>query len=106
MTMHRDVRNVLERALTVKGLMEILECLNPDAHVLFTCDYGDHSHTMQALPVENVKEELTARLKASAYSQSDVALRDEDEDEDEDEEDGRADQDEDTDNAEKVVILS
>ena len=102
MTMHRDVRNVLERALTVKGLMEILECLNPDAHVLFTCDYGDHSHTMQALPVENIKEELTARLKNSAYSQSNVALRDEDEDE----EDGRADQDEDTDNAEKVVILS
>ena len=80
MGMNGTVRYTLEKALTVKDLLEILEDMNPDARVLFACDYGDHSHTTQALPVESADAKPVSRLKASAYSQSEVALRDEYED--------------------------
>jgi len=77
-----------KQALTVRDLIEELEALNPDAKVVFACDYGDHCHTQQALPVTNVRViEDDEYLSESAYSQSGMALRERDEDDDEDTED-------------------
>jgi hypothetical protein len=73
----RELRN----ALTVKQLIETLEGEDPDAIVVFACDYGDHSHTQQALPVESA-EMLYDKIRESAYSQSGLAICDEDEDDD------------------------
>lgn len=39
------------RTLTVRQLMEVLENEEPTTKVIVTCDYGDHSHTDQALPL-------------------------------------------------------
>ena len=61
-----------------------------DALVVFGCDYGDHSHTIQLLPVTEVtKVEEDEYVDWSAYSHSEVSLekkRDDDYDDDEVEE--------------------
>lgn len=70
---HRTVRN----ALTVEELRGALEDMRPDALVLFVCDYGDHSHTMQALPVAEVEDVAGEEvLVESPYSQSGAAIAD------------------------------
>jgi len=64
-------------ALTVEQLIEALQDQNPDSVVVFACDYGDHCHTKQALPVESV-EKLYDQIKESGYSQSGLAICEED----------------------------
>lgn len=65
----------LRNALTVAQLIEALQECNPEAKVVFTCDYGDHCHTQQALPLEEVRDlDFCERLENSAYSQSGLAL--------------------------------
>jgi hypothetical protein len=71
----------LQNALTVRQLIETLEGEDPNAVVVFACDYGDRSHTQQAIPVESA-EKLYSQIRESAYSQSGLAVCDED-DEDE-----------------------
>ena len=66
--------HVLERALTVRHLIEELENQDPDARVLFVCDYGDYHHTQQALTVSSSEEYDTSNLRTSAYSHSGIAL--------------------------------
>jgi hypothetical protein len=95
----------LRNAMTVQDLINAIEDCPRDAKVLFTCDYGDYSHTQQALPVEdaNILDERQ-RLVESAYSHSDMAVEsiDEDDDYDEDEDDDENDQEYEAPN---VVIL-
>ena len=76
--MTHKIENVLDKALTVSDLIEELQSMDPDAKVLFACDYGDISHTVQVLPVETIDEgdEDTERLEETCYSNSGVMLVD------------------------------
>jgi len=61
--------------LTVGQLIERLQELPEDATVLFVCDYGDHHHTAQVLPVADAIEMGDEEyLTESAYSRSGMAL--------------------------------
>jgi hypothetical protein len=71
-----SVENNLCRGLTVAQLIEELQEMEPDAVVLFTCDYGDHCHTRQALPIESVEASEQRRLSKSGYSHSGIAFKD------------------------------
>lgn len=70
-----DVANMIKRAMTVDDLIGELKDMDPNSVVVFTCDYGDHCHTTQALPVRRV-ENLTCDdyLANSGYSLSRVSL--------------------------------
>ena len=63
-------------SLTVQELIEELQTMPADAHVVFESDYGDICHTQQALPVMDVAELIDGmeRLEKSAYSRSGVAI--------------------------------
>lgn len=74
------VTRELNRAMTVGDLIAELEGLPEDTPVLFCCDYGDHCHTTQALPVKQIEVVQASRLGESGYSQSGIALSREDED--------------------------
>jgi hypothetical protein len=71
----------LDSALTVAHLIAELESLPPDAPVVFVCDYGDHCHTQQVLPVTVVESMPPAGVGESGYSHSGIALRKIDENE-------------------------
>lgn len=79
--MKREVNSVVGNALTAAELIERLQEMDPESPVFFVCDYGDYSHTQQALPVEDVETANRKRLNESAYSQSGVSLIEDDEDE-------------------------
>lgn len=68
------------RTITVAELTELLQDQEPTAKVVFAADYGDHCHTMQALPLRGDIEEVT--VAESGYSTSGFAIVDEDEDDD------------------------
>lgn len=71
------------RTITVARLQEILEGEKPDALVIFSTDYGDYSHTPQALPLRGDTEEV--KVQKSAYSNSGYSVvTEEDEDFEED----------------------
>jgi len=63
--MDRDVSYKMKQALTVSQLMEQLERMDPDAKVVFVCDYGDYHHTQQALPVLEVDETDTPTTRTN-----------------------------------------
>ena len=79
--MGREINHVLEQCLTTRRLIEGLLSLDPgmdgkggDNRVLFSCDYGDHHHTQQTLPVDALDVYTTNELCESGYSQSGVAM--------------------------------
>jgi hypothetical protein len=74
------VTRELNSAMTVADLIAELEGLPEDTRVLFCCDYGDHCHTTQALPVRGIEVVSASRLGESGYSQSGIALSREEED--------------------------
>lgn len=79
----------LGNAMTVADLIDELSHMDPAALVVFQSDYGDYTHTQQVTPVGNADEydPDVQRLYDSAYSNSEVAVKDLDEDdEDEDRE--------------------
>lgn len=76
----REVENKIDEAMTVAELIEHLQELDQEAHVLFTCNYGDFHRTEQALPVSDVNPVATSQITDSAYSRSGLALVDDDED--------------------------
>ena len=65
-----------DMAIKVKDLMAILKDENPDAHVVFRCDYGDIGHTQQALCIAHVNNTSSEGLEETAYSSSGIALTD------------------------------
>lgn len=69
------------RSITVRELIDLLKDEDEGALVIFSCDYGDHSHTEQALGLRGECEEVT--ITKSAYSHSGFAVAESD-DEDED----------------------
>jgi hypothetical protein len=79
--------HILERTITVQQLIDELENQDPDARVLFVCNYGDYHNTQQALTLDNSEEYDTSDLRTSAYSQSGLALIEESGEPDEEQED-------------------
>lgn len=77
--MNRNHRNF--KTLTVAELIERLEDMDPEARVVFTCDYGDYHHTAQALPIVDDIEQ-SGKIEESAYSHSGFALVEDDGSED------------------------
>lgn len=75
-TKQAEITRKLRGALTVAELIEHLEGCNPEALVLFACDYGDYHHTQQALLVREVTdpENDGQMLVTSAYSHSGLAV--------------------------------
>ena len=70
------IEHKLRNALTVADLIESLQAIeDQDAVVVFGCDYGDHGHTEQALPV-TVVEELSHEesISESTYSNSGLSI--------------------------------
>ena len=84
--MDAKVTRALRGALTVGELIAELQRLPADSVPVFVCDYGDYSHTQQALPIRQVTDPAEERysLRASAYSQSGVALAEPPEPDDDD----------------------
>ncbi len=74
----KRIERLLEETMTASQLIEELQNMDPDAPVFFTADYGDHSHTMQALAVAEVESTASAALVESAYSRSGVAYKGDD----------------------------
>jgi hypothetical protein len=80
MSMHYEVKQAVENAMTVGQLREILDGLEDSVPVMFACDYGDYHHTTQALPLESGEIMSQGQLRSSAYSHSKVSLAKYDED--------------------------
>jgi len=93
------VLRLIRRGITAQELREELAECDPNAIVVFACDYGDICHTKQALPISRVEELDENALYESAYSNSGVAVVD-DEDDDDDEDTRKK-----LDNPKPVVIL-
>ena len=74
-----QIADELQNAMTAAQLIERLQECDPDAPVLFTCNYGDYGRTMQALPIAEIDEYLSTDISASAYSHSGMAFQDEEE---------------------------
>ena len=72
--MNQEVEHVLEQSHTVRQLIEVLQGLDQDARILFTCNYGDYHRTQQALPITEVEEYQSTDLTDSGYSQSGIAF--------------------------------
>ncbi len=72
------------KSITVAELIEILQDQDPEARVMFACDYGDHHHTKQVLTIDGELEPLL--IEESGYSQSGWAVVEDDGDEDRDDE--------------------
>ena len=67
---------ILERGMTVAELIEALQEQSPTSRVVFASDYGDISHTMQALVVSHVDAVDYGDISESAYSQSGLSVSD------------------------------
>jgi hypothetical protein len=67
----------LRDVLTVEDLIEELQGMDQKARVIFACDFGDHAHTEQALPVMSVEPIFAGEhaLYDTAYSESGVGIR-------------------------------
>ena len=74
------------RTITVARLIKLLEGESPDAHVIFSANYGDYARTEQALPLKGEIDTVT--IGKSAYSNSGFAITEPDELSDGPDEDG------------------
>ena len=74
--MTHKIEHVLEQSYTVRNLLEELETLDPEARVLFACNYGDYHSTQQVLPIAEITEHESDVLHESGYSQSGIAFTD------------------------------
>lgn len=73
--MTKTIQRKLANALTVAELIEELKAFPDDCKVIFGCDYGDHCHIEQALPVSAVDSiDDFEHLVESGYSRSGVAV--------------------------------
>lgn len=70
------IQRKLQRYLTVGDLRAALDGLPDDAIPVFQSDYGDHSHTQQALPILGVEPLRDGYLYETAYSNSGIGIRD------------------------------
>lgn len=63
-----------------EAIFKLKDC-DPDAILMFACDYGDRGHTIQTLFVEDIEEYDINVIRESAYSKSGLALEEDDVDE-------------------------
>lgn len=75
-----NIERVLEHAIKVSDLIDLLKDCDPEARVLFACNYGDYHNTQQALPVDSPEEMDSDELYETAYSHSGIALAEHEED--------------------------
>lgn len=88
-TQAKQMERFLTRNKTVAQLIEELQNLPQDAIVVFQSDYGDYTHTQQALPIKDVDLiPASALYPNDGYSRSGVAIRDDQDDEDREEAEG------------------
>lgn len=73
-------------SITVRDLTERLLEEDPDAQVVFACDFGDIGHTQQVFFVHGDLDEQ--ELEQSGYADSGWAIRTDDDKDDEDDEKG------------------
>ena len=81
----RKITRLLENTMTVAELIEELGNYSPEAKVLLTADYGDRTHTVQALAITSV-EDLDGSgetLATTGYSSSGVEVAEAEDGEDE-----------------------
>lgn len=76
MNMKRKRTEPKLKSITVARLIDLLQGEDPEAEVVFVCDYGDHGHTEQALPIRG--DIIEAVLEPSAYSISGWAVASDD----------------------------
>jgi len=71
-------RRSIKSSLTVSELKEVLEELEEkgygDTNVMMSSDYGDHSHTIQLLTINQVVGDVP---RESAYSETGLCLNEE-----------------------------
>jgi len=74
-----QIENKLDDAMTVGDLINHLNEFDPDAKVVFAIDYGDHSHTQQAIPVSYCEcLDALEVLAETAYSTSGICINESD----------------------------
>ena len=91
-------KEILNSGMTVAELIEALGDQSPTARVVFAADYGDISHTVQALVVKDVEPIDYNDISKSGYSQSGLAISDNSNGGDNDDDDGE--------DMEQVVVLN
>jgi hypothetical protein len=69
-----EVKRTLNEAVTVGELRAMLEDHDEESLVVFICDYGDHCHTQQALPIKVAEQFSSDDFRTSGYSQSGIAM--------------------------------
>ena len=69
-----EIHRQLENAMTVRDLIEELQTMDLDAVVLIGSDYGDITHTIQALPINGTEELVEGDLGTTAYSRSGLCV--------------------------------
>ena len=74
----RKFADEIPERMTVAVLIEMLEQVDQDAVVMFSCSYGDYHNTPQALWVNDVLEVDSSAVGESRYSRSGYALLRED----------------------------
>ena len=73
------IERILDQGMTVHQLIQELQRFPSSAVVVFTADYGDRVHTIQAIPVtecEIIGEGNGDTITETAYSRSGLAYRD------------------------------
>ncbi len=80
----KDVNRILNTAYRVQDLIDELTRCDPEAVVVFGCNYGDRGKTEQAIPVADVTEMDYGceTIDKSPYSQSGLAIKNSDDDTD------------------------
>lgn len=69
-----EVKRTLNESVTVGELRAMLEDHDEESLVVFICDYGDHCHTQQALPIKSAEQLSSDDFRTSGYSQSGIAM--------------------------------
>jgi len=75
--MATKIERLMENTLTVAELIELLEDYDRDAKVVLVADYGDRSHTQQAIAIKGITsnmEDTELVLTETAYSKSGVEV--------------------------------
>ena len=98
---YENKKEILNRGITVAELIEALQSQSPTARVVFAADYGDISHTVQALVVKDVEAVDFNDISETGYSQSGLCIFNSSGELDSDDEIYAAKQDE-----EQVVVLN
>ena len=70
------IKELMRRTMTVSALREALEGFDDEDLIVMSADYGDHSHTLQALVIGSAEalDGSMSVLTPTSYSASGVAI--------------------------------